>query len=164
MATARSGKQFMVLDVSQPATPVLKNSLNLGSDGHKVFTFGNYAYLASGDSTKGLTIIYSGLHPTGTFESSAIDATASVGFNRLLFSASVPGGTTLKFQVAENTDNATWNYVGPDGTSATYYTSAAAIPLSSAVGRYFRYKAYFTASSDGQKTPSLDSVTVNYSP
>ena len=167
LATSRSGKQFTALDVTAPGSPTLISSVGLANDANNLFSFGNYSYLANGDSTKGLTIIYGGFRPTGTFESSSFDATNSTttaGFNYLKFVADVPISSTLKFQVATNIDNATWNYVGPDGTNATFYNASGMVPLTSAIGRYFRYKASFTPSSDGQQTPVLSSVTLNYVP
>ena len=97
---------------------------------------------------------------SGTFESNTFDANAS--FNGLLFTASQPAGTTLQLQVATNSDNSTWNYVGPDGTSGTFFTAAAAIPLNAVDARYLRYKAFLTG--DGSTTPVLSDVTINYSP
>jgi type II secretory pathway pseudopilin PulG len=70
--------------------------------------------------------------------------------------------TTLKFQVASNNDNATWNYTGPDGTASTYYTtSGTAISASNNNNRYFRYKV-FLSTTDTTQTPVLTSVTINY--
>jgi Tfp pilus assembly protein FimT len=164
--TALATKQFMVLNLTTPATPTLTSSMNLGATPNRLTTVGNYSYLAAGDTSKGLTIIYSGLPPTGTFESSTLDTTGNsttAGFNYFNFTDSIPSGASLKFQVADNTDGTTWNYVGPDGTSATYFTTPASIPFSITNSRYFRYKAYFTPTANGQQTPILDDVTLNYS-
>jgi hypothetical protein len=75
---------------------------------------------------------------------------------------SQPTGTTLKFQLASNNDNSTWNYIGPDGTSGTYYTtSGTAISSSHNGNRYIRYKAYF-ATTDASVTPTLDDVSIEF--
>jgi hypothetical protein len=99
---------------------------------------------------------------SGTVESSSFDAGAAVGFNYLSFTDSVPTGTNIEFQVASNNDNSTWNFVGPDGTSATYFTSPGAIPLSDVSGRYIRYQATLTTTN--ASLPVLDDITVTYSP
>jgi hypothetical protein len=99
---------------------------------------------------------------SGTLESSTFDAGAAVSANELDFTTVTPTGTSVEFQIASNTDNSTWNYVGPDGTSATYYTSAGAVPLAAESGRYFRYKATLTGTSS--TTPIIDDVTLTYSP
>ncbi len=98
----------------------------------------------------------------GTFESNTFDAGSLVNFNRLLFTADQPIGTTLQLQIATNNDDATWNYLGPDGTRATYFTADSSIPPSLASGRYLRYKALLTG--NGATTPTLSDVTINYSP
>ncbi|HEV7454475.1 MAG TPA: prepilin-type N-terminal cleavage/methylation domain-containing protein [Candidatus Saccharimonadales bacterium] len=103
-----------------------------------------------------------GYQTAGSFESSTFDPGASVGYNRITFTAVQPAGTALTFQVATNTDNSTWNYAGPDGTGGSFFTAASAIPLSLANARYLRYKAFFTG--DGTASPVLSDVTINYSP
>ncbi len=99
---------------------------------------------------------------SGTFESDTFDAGANVSFNGLLFTASQPAGTTLQFQIATNSDNSTWDYIGPDGTNNTFFTATTAIPLGAVDARYLRYKAFLTG--DGSATPTLSDVTINYSP
>lgn len=112
--------------------------------------------------TGGGEVQLAGGQTSGTITSSTFDAGSSVGFNYLDFSDNLPSGTNLEFQIASNNDNATWNYVGPDGTSSSYYTSPGMIPLSSVSGRYFRYQASF--STTNASTPVLDSVNLTYSP
>jgi hypothetical protein len=99
---------------------------------------------------------------SGTFESDSFDAGASAVFNALSFTASQPSGTTIRLQIATNTDNSTWNYVGPDGTNGSYFTADGAIPLNTVDGRYIRYKAFLTG--DGSATPTLSDITITYSP
>lgn len=100
---------------------------------------------------------------TGTYESPTFDAGTVVGFNNLAFTVSQPAGTTVTFQIATNNDNATWNYVGPDGTAGSTYASSGGIPLAASSARYIRYKATLTATGTSN-VPSISDVTVNYSP
>ena len=70
--------------------------------------------------------------------------------------------TSIKFQIAANNDDSTWNYLGPDGTNFTYYT----VPGTTISGpnnnnRYVRYKV-FLSTTDASKTPVLTSVNINY--
>ena len=76
------------------------------------------------------------------------------------FSAAQPAGTAVKFQVAaSNASYGPFNYVGPDGTAATFFTTSGA-SLSQFDGfRYLRYKA-FLSTTDPTVTPSLSSVVV----
>lgn len=69
-----------------------------------------------------------------------------------------PPGTTMRVQVATNTDNQTWNFVGPDGTSDSYFD----VPVTlSKAGRYAQYKVFFST-SDVSQTPQLEQVTLGY--
>ncbi len=72
-----------------------------------------------------------------------------------------PGGTTLKFQVAANNDDATWNFVGPDGTTGTFFTTTSSLPISLNGNRYFRYEVFMNT-TDGSFTPELDNVSFEF--
>ncbi len=160
-----AGKQVQILNLYNYTTPTLFTSINTGQNVLSVFFQGQYLYAA--DVTDFRTILgntAADFFSDGTFESPTIDPGASVAYNYLTWSTTTPASTNVRFQVAANTDNKSWNnYVGPDGTSATYYIAPGAIPLSIAGNRYFRWKAYFNTSLSGT-TPILQDVTVNYSP
>jgi hypothetical protein len=100
----------------------------------------------------------------GVLESSTFD-TGTNQTNYTTFAwlpTSQDPATTLKFQIAVNNDNATWDYVGPDGTAASYFTSSGSSISSNADGnRYIRYKIYESTTA-GNKTPILTSLTINY--
>lgn len=67
----------------------------------------------------------------------------------------VTGEDSLRFQLASNNDNNTWDFVGPDGTSATYYTATNRTVHAGHEGdRYLRYKAYLSTVDTGN-TPIL---------
>ncbi len=72
------------------------------------------------------------------------------------------GLNSLKFQIAANNDNLTWNFLGPDGTGNTYYTTSNTLLNSLHNGnRYLRYKAYLFT-EDENYTPSLDFVKIGF--
>ncbi len=73
-----------------------------------------------------------------------------------------PAQTSLQFQIAGNSDNATWNFIGPDGTGATFFAASSSLPASLSGNRYVRYKAYLST-QDQNATPELDDVTVEFS-
>lgn len=112
------------------------------------------------------TVADTGYFASGEYVSSSFDAGTIVAFNRINWTESIIAGiTNVELQIATNTDNATWNFVGPDGTNATRFTNpeGEAIPLACALARYIRYKVYLTT-TDNSKTPILYNVSVNYSP
>ncbi|MBL8030621.1 MAG: carboxypeptidase regulatory-like domain-containing protein, partial [Candidatus Doudnabacteria bacterium] len=101
---------------------------------------------------------------SGWFESSTFDTgTSATNFTTLNWQPlSQSASTTLLLQVAANNDNSTWNYIGPDGTSSTYFSvPGSSIPSSLDGSQYVRYKA-FLQTLDDKKTPVLTSVEVNY--
>lgn len=67
----------------------------------------------------------------------------------------------VKFQIAANNDNETWNYKGPDGTDQTYYTVPGTTISDMDNNRYVRYKA-FLSTFDSAKTPVITGVNINY--
>ena len=108
----------------------------------------------------------------GTFESHAsgsFDAGAPAAFNNITWTANVPANTTLQLQAAISASpGGPWDFFGSDGGSGSFFPSSGAIPLNritglpAGSGRYIRYKATFT--SNGSATPTLNDVSINYSP
>ncbi len=166
--------ELMIMDFSTPTSPTTLGFIDLGGSGGSaldVFVSGDYAFLATTSTTQELVVVQGGFGggggggnyvTTGTYESQSFNAGAEVAFNYLTFSLTEPSNTNINFQIATNNDNATWGFVGPDGTNGTYFEGSSAIPLNSVLGQYLKFKAYFI--SDGVETPILEDVTVNYSP
>jgi hypothetical protein len=105
-----------------------------------------------------------GFPSTATFTSSVKDANPLAGstpkWSTLSFTTTTPAGTNVKFQVAgSNSDTGPFNFVGPDGTAATFFTTSGA-DLSQFNGkRYLRYKAILST-SDNNVTPSISSIAI----
>ncbi|MDR3642547.1 MAG: prepilin-type N-terminal cleavage/methylation domain-containing protein [Candidatus Doudnabacteria bacterium] len=101
---------------------------------------------------------------SGWAESSTFDTgTSSTNYTILSWAPpSQSASTTLWFQVAANNDNSTWNFVGPNGATSTYFTTPGN-DMGSALdnNRYVRYKAYL-ATTNNKNTPVLTSVNLNY--
>lgn len=73
------------------------------------------------------------------------------------------GSESLKFQIATNNDQSTWNYLGPDGTSGTYYTqSSSTIHSSHNFKKYMRYKV-FMKTDDENTTPEFHDLRIDFS-
>jgi len=119
------------------------------------------------DTTAGqLTIIQTlpGVYATNT-NSWLISNTFDLGvqtteFFGLQWSAvtPLPPGSSYSFQLASNNDQATWNFIGPDGTTGTSYTTSPA-PIGNwhDGNRYFRYRlALNTTNQTG--TPTIQDV------
>ncbi len=107
-----------------------------------------------------------GFAPTGDFTSHAtgsFDAGSTVAFNNLIWTANIPANTTLQLQIAvSGSPSGPFDYFGSDGAIGTYFSQSGQIPLNRINGRYLRYRATFT--SNGSATPTLNDVSINYSP
>jgi type II secretory pathway pseudopilin PulG len=168
LATSLTNAQFIAVNITTPASPTTLGSLNLAGVANDITVSGGYAFLATAHDTRELTMVQpspevgaSGYATSGTLDSSSFDAGASAGYNYITFTITEPASTDVRFQLASNNDNATWNYVGPDGTSGTFYSSAGTVRITTA-GRYLRYRA--TLTGPGTSTPVLSDITINYSP
>lgn len=100
---------------------------------------------------------------SGELISSTFDLGSAADFSNIFWQLDTqPTNTELKFQLAANDDNTTWNYIGPDGTGASYYTTNNADIESSLDGNtYFRYKALLST-SDVYYTPTMNTLRVGY--
>ncbi|MET0626323.1 MAG: Ig-like domain repeat protein, partial [Pyrinomonadaceae bacterium] len=105
-----------------------------------------------------------GYAAAGDLVSGVKDANPAAGFvpnwTTLSWNATVPGNTSLSFQVAaSNNINGPFNFVGPDGTAATFFTTSGASLAQFKGFRYLKYKAFLTTQV-GTTTPTLNDVTV----
>lgn len=109
---------------------------------------------------------------TGVLESTTFDtgATSGAQLNSLLWQGLLPSGASVGLQVATSmASTGPWNFIGPDGTSNTYYTPGPGVsaPLYYTLfagTRYFRYRV--TLFTDLARTvgPRVDDVIINWSP
>ncbi len=110
-------------------------------------------------NSNGTTLVNSGSLTSSTFDTgSSLTSYTTLNWQP----TSQDPATEVKFQIASNNDNETWNFIGPDGTGTTYYTTPG-ITISSAhnSNRYVRYKAYLST-TDTSKNPTLTSIGINY--
>src|ERR1043165_2005747 len=100
---------------------------------------------------------------SGDLTSSVKDSNPILGrtanWTTLSWTASTPALTTGKFQVAgSNSASGPFNFVGPDTTAATFFSTTGA-SLSQFTGlRYLKYKAYLST-TNSSSTPTLSDVT-----
>jgi MBG domain (YGX type)/Carboxypeptidase regulatory-like domain/Bacterial Ig-like domain (group 3) len=111
-----------------------------------------------------VAFIKTGFGTTGNLISGVKDANPPVGANptwgTLSWSnAALPAGTNIQFQAAASNNPAgVFNFVGPNGTAATFFTNGQSLAQFNGF-RYLKYKAILT-SSNSANTPTLNDVTV----
>lgn len=184
ISDSNDAQEYQVLNISNESTPTYCGGLQFDS-GFNDLTYVQeldtdvFVYMIGNTIGNELKIIQGGpdgsyLNP-GTYESSPYDLGTSVAVNRLSVSASTSAQTSLQFQVAGTQPvsgsciGATYVYVGPDGTSNTYFPSTGGgIPLSGVAGfenpaQCVKYKAYLST-TDSNQTPSILDASFNFSP
>jgi serine protease len=102
----------------------------------------------------------------GTLESNTKDSAPDEGYatnwTTLSWSATTPVSTSIRFQVAGSASYAgPFHFVGPDGTSGSYFTLSGASLAQFAGLRYLRYRAHLST-SDSNATPILHAATACY--
>ena len=99
----------------------------------------------------------------GAYTSPVYDAGRTVTWGNLSWEETLPSGTDVELQVAFSAnEEGPWNFVGPDGTSGTKFTTSSGQSVhGSPSSRYCRYKAYLTG--DGTDTPTLGNVELGFS-
>jgi len=105
-------------------------------------------------------------NPSGYLESSTFDTgTTSNFYNFIWAPTNEPASTSIKFQFAtspSSTPPLGWNFTGPDGTGASYYTVSNSSFNSVLNGNeYARYRAYL-ATATTTSTPTISSVGFTY--
>ncbi|MCB9802644.1 prepilin-type N-terminal cleavage/methylation domain-containing protein [Candidatus Nomurabacteria bacterium] len=164
--------ELNVIDVSFPSSISEVSSFDLS--GNVLGMSANCAviYAATSSNSSEFFIISTevsdcGYASNGELESSTFDTGSNeVTYNWISWSGSEPGNTDIKFQIAtSNNVNGPWNYLGPDGSSSSYYSDAAGelINYNAHLNqRYFRYKLFLDSQANLQ-APTLEEVTISYS-
>jgi hypothetical protein len=105
---------------------------------------------------------------SGYLESSTFDLGSGVSLRNLewepLAQPVQTGVNPIVFQLAASNSSTptTWDFVGPDGTSSTFYTATNTVIHSSLSGkRYLRYRV-FLSTADNHYTPQLSEVAITY--
>lgn len=105
---------------------------------------------------------------SGIFESSTFDTGSLSNFYTFTWSPTDQpvdtGAGSLRFQIATatSTNPTTWEFLGPDGTTATYYTIPdSPIHTIHNGDRYLRYRAYLSTAVD-TATPRVSDVAFTF--
>jgi prepilin-type N-terminal cleavage/methylation domain-containing protein len=73
------------------------------------------------------------------------------------------GTSSVRFKIATNNDKSTWNFLGPDGSTSTFYTlSDLNINPAHNGDRYFRYQLHLSTASSTH-TPNVTEVSFTFS-
>lgn len=185
--TVSAGTQYAIVIRASAAyndgTLAFTDSAVSGSIGNNVYAGGSLQFSTNGGSSWAVQTY--GTSPTsdggfktyigtggsgylsaGDLVSSTKDSAPPTGstttWNTISFTDAVPTGTSIKFQAAaSNSSGGPFNFVGPDGTSASYFTTTGADLSRFNGNRYLKYRAFLGTSSSAS-TPTLNDVSVCY--
>jgi uncharacterized repeat protein (TIGR01451 family) len=171
--TLTSGTQYALIlrPVAAPSVGGyfwIRSSPSTYANGQRVISTDNGATWTA-DATRDFnfrTYMQTGFAASGNLVSSLKDSNPSPGFTTswttLSWTATVPASTSVQFQVAaSNSATGPFNFVGPDGTAATFFTTSGASLSQFNGNRYLEYKAYLSTSNSAV-TPTLSDVTICY--
>ncbi len=145
----------------------VSNNANAYSDGEGVTSADSGNTWSGHNYDLGFHVyVRSGYVAAGNLVSSLKDSNPAAGYtpqwSTLSWNASTPANTTLRFQAAaSNSPSGPFDFVGPDGSAGTYYTSSGGSLGQFDGNRYLKYKA-FLSTTDSAATPTLNDVTVCY--
>ncbi len=99
----------------------------------------------------------------GTWTSQTVDTGGAALYDTIDWTAAIPTGTTVRAQIATAPLAAgPFNFVGPDGSPATFFTvSGAAIDATNDGDQFFQVRIYLDT-TEGHVTPEVDVLTVAY--
>ncbi len=171
-AVDRSHHGMAAIDISTPLVPTLSYSLDISGKGSGIDSDGSYVYVTTHSSNKGLVIVGTteeSMAISGNYSSIVFDtASSDTQYNFIEWDETEAPGGDVKIQLRTASSSAGIagaNWVGPDGTSETYYTDSrteiALDPGRNGV-RYLQFKAIIE--SDGVTSPLLSSIRINYTP
>jgi uncharacterized repeat protein (TIGR01451 family) len=146
---------------------VVSKNGNTYSDGRRVTSDDSGSSWSGQNTDLGFHVyVQSGFVSSGNLISSIKDSNPATDgttvWSTLSWNGSMPTDTSLRFQVAgSNSASGPFNFVGPDGTTGTYYTSSGGSLSQFDSNRYLKYQAEFST-TDSAATPTLNDVTTCY--
>ncbi len=185
LMSPKTSNSLLVTITDASSSPVLGASVNVAKSGFSetkqageqqivVTSWAGNTYLTQDGGIESeaiagqLTLVQNaGVYSTSTNSyliSNTIDlGTATTTFHALSWNpVAQPAGTNLQFQIAAtNNPGAGFSFIGPDGTSGSYYTATTTLSGQFNNNQYLRYKVFMNT-TDETVTPKLQDLTVTY--
>ncbi len=165
-------EELIVLDVANPAAIQPVSGFDLFGKILGMTTNCSTIYAATSGNQGEFFVISTGLldcdiASSGFLESSTFDTGSdTVEYNWLSWRETGTAETDVTLQLAtSDSPSGPWNYIGPDGSSSTYYINAVKEFIPYFVHkdqRYFRYRAYLSTEA-AYDVPIVEDITVSYS-
>ncbi len=184
-ADATNPQEYQVIDITSESSPSYCSGIDFDNGFNDLTSVSeadgdNFVYMVANTNVNELKIIQGGPDgrylDSGTLVSTIYNPGYQTAFNRIVATSSTPTNTSIQLQIAladpvsGSCNSAVYNYVGPDGTSGSFFGSTGGVIAINDDGSGYenpaqcmRYKAFFST-TDFNTTPILYDVTINYSP
>lgn len=176
----RNGEEYQVVNVSNEANPSRCGGMQINSGISDVATVNLdgtlFSYILTGDTSAEFKIIRGGLEQgggddgrgyvdTGTYISRVFDTERDQAcYYYVNWDETLHTGTEVQVQLRSGAtpDLSSLPWVGPDGSSGTYFTdpSSGLLPAQLSNNRYIQFRVIMN--SDTEHTPLLESIRVTY--
>lgn len=165
-------QELIVLDISYPETINEVSGFDL--DGYVLGMSANCSviYAATSGNAGEFFIISTDVLDCeyadyGTMDSSTFDTGSDhVVYNWIAWTGTKPNGTDIRFQIATaDSESGPWNFIGPDGSSSSYYTDSVQEFINydnHKDDRYVRYRLFLESNEEWQ-VPIVEEVYISYS-
>lgn len=184
IATGTGGEEYQVFDTTDELNPAYCGGLNIDSGINGVAavgftdTFNTYAYVVTNDATAELKVIRGGAIgggggngqgsqylDSGDYTSSVFDTgVATTQYYSLSWDETLKTNTDIQVQIrtGDTSDLSGETWMGPDGTSNSYFTESSGeyLPSTAQSKRYIQYKVNFT--SDRVNTGVFEEIRISY--
>jgi hypothetical protein len=174
-----NGQEYQVVEFTTETNPVKCGGIDIDTGINGISSLNDFdgtafSYIITKDSTSELKVIRGGLgggfgngygySTEGFFISSVFDTGDISNFFAISWDETPQANSNLEFQVraGNSSDLSAVSWVGPDGTSGSYFGTAMGEGLPSVIqnNRYIQYRARFQ--SDSIDTHILEAVRINY--
>lgn len=172
LGTGLSNAELQVVDISYPATVKPISSFDLTGYIYGMTANCSNIYAGTTGNNQEFFIVSTlvtncDYASSGYLESSTLDTGSErVAYNWIKWTGTAPINTAIKFQIATSENEAgPWSYLGPDGTSTSFYTNGAGELINYNINlnkRYARYKL-FLENNNSLQPPTLEDVIISYS-
>jgi len=184
IAVGENGEEYQVFVIDDEINPYKCGGLQFDNGLYGIETVvdefeTSWAYVLTGNSSSELLMIMGGpiigggssgngmgtsLIDYGEYESSVFDGGEGfTSYYLLSWSGEKPENNDIKIQLrsSNNPDLSGQSWIGPDGTSLSYFTQDnMIIPIILRNNRYIQYKVYFYG--DFINTPIFENITIDY--
>ena len=159
-----------VYSLNDPINPSLITTIDIQGKGQGLDADEGYVFIATDTQHQGIAMVATialEVASVGSFVSTVHDTgLGSPNLQSLSWIGNTPSGTAIQFQLrtadsSENIETAT--FVGPDGTTATFYTatpSTITLDPNRSGEQFVQWQVQMT--SDGNSSPALEEVTIKY--